>query len=196
MSTVDFIEIYLTCNENACFPEHVFNNLFDYLRTKPLKNVSSFFKKTVYKEYCKNLILEQVFDTNIDFHTSNIPTKESVNSYIPVTLPEESPLCELTKNKDVIVNFYKKIGHSLCSFPSTNKIYDSLCEQRSTFKVNNRIYLNLCKVEYMSELGCSRYYVTVHYQYKENCDVMNDIELLKQLYTLQTTINTTLLSMK
>lgn len=190
MSTIDFIEIYFTCNENACFSEHHFNKVFDYLRTKPLKNVSSFFKKTVYKEYYKNLVLEQVFDMNLDFHTSKVPTKESVNSYIPATLPKDSPLYELTNNEEVVVNFYKKIGHSLCSFPSTNKIYDSVCEQRSIFKVNNRIYLNLCKVEYMSEIGCVRYYVTIHYQYKQNCDVINDIELIKQLYTLQTTINT------
>lgn len=193
-STIDFIEIYFTCNNNVCFSELHFNKLFDYLRTKPLKDVSSFFKKTVYKEYYRDLVMEQVFDNSIDFYTSKIPTKESVNSYIPVIIPEYSPLYELTKNEGTVVNFYKKIGHSLCSFPSTDKIYDSICEHRSTFKVNNRIYMNLCKVEYMSEIGCTRYYVTVFYQYKQNCDVMNDVDLIKQLYTLQDTINTKLVS--
>lgn len=186
MSTIDFIEIYFTNNKNTCFSEHDFNKLFDYLRSKPFKNVSSFFKKTVYKEYHKNIVLEQVFDSNNDFHNNTIPTKESVNSYVPVSVSQESPLFEIIQNKDMVVNFYKKVGHSLCTFPSTNKIYDSVCEQRSTFKVNNRIYLNFCKVEYMSEKGCTRNYVTIHYQYKQNCDVMNDIELIKQLYTLQT----------
>lgn len=189
MSTVDFIEIYFTYKNNACFSEPHFNKLFDYLRTKPLNNVSRFFKKTVYKEYYKNLVLEQVFDSNIDFQSNKIPTKETVNSYIPVTLPEDSPLCELTKNEQTVVNLYKKTGHSLCSFPSTDKIYDSVCEQRYTFKVNNRIYLNLCKAEYKSKTGCLIYYVTIHYQYKQNCDVINDVELIKQLYSLQDTMN-------
>lgn len=185
MTTIDYIEIYFKCKDDVCLTENYFYKLFDYLRTKPIKNLSSFFNKTVYKEYYKDLVLEQVFDSNQDFHSNQIPSKESVTSYIPILVMEDSPLHEL-KNEDTITTFYKKSGHSLCTFPSTKKIYDALCEQRFTFKINNRIYLNLCKVEYMSEMGTIRYYVNIHYQHKQNCDVLNDIACIQQLSTLIT----------
>lgn len=189
MATIDYIEIYFKCKDEVCLTETYFYKLFDYLRTKPMKNLSSFFNKTVYKEYCKDLVLEQVFDSNQDFHNNKIPSKESVTTYIPLEVSHDSPLNELNNEDKSITTFYKRSGQSLCSFPSTKNIYEALCEQRYTFKINNRIYLNLCKVEYISEMGTIRYYVNVHYQHKQNCDVQNDIMCIKQLSTLITSYN-------
>ena len=38
MTTIDYIEIYFKCKDDVCLTENYFYKLFDYLRTKPIKN--------------------------------------------------------------------------------------------------------------------------------------------------------------
>uniref|UniRef100_A0A6C0BQB6 Uncharacterized protein n=1 Tax=viral metagenome TaxID=1070528 RepID=A0A6C0BQB6_9ZZZZ len=183
---IDSIEILFKFNNNVCFPKTEFIKLFEFLKTKPCKKLTNFFTKTVYKEYHKDLVFEQVYDVFKDFFNHKLPSKETVNNYIPVSIDDDNIFYKLLELPQTIVNIYKKKGFSLYSFPSTSDLYESVCEHRITFKINNRIYLNLCKVEYMSELGSVRYFVNIHYHNKENCDVNSDIDLIKEVSNIIT----------
>jgi hypothetical protein len=184
---LDYVEIFLKFNGEIVTTKEHFQKLFEYLRTKPSKLLSSYFQKIVYKEFHEHLTFQQVYDTIEDFEIRKKPSKENVMSLIDIPIDK---ICDENIKKIINNNshtfFYNKIKVPLYSFPSTTEIYDSVFEERIIFKINNRLYLNLCKVQYVSEVNKVYYHVNIHYQYNKNNDIKYDVSSIQAIIDLIT----------
>ena len=164
---------------------------------------TSFVKHTM-KEYFEDLVFERTADGPI--HT-NVGTKEGVYQLVPVDTPlignsstiignlppiltstsssasstSSSASSSASLNATALeIMTYKKIQHTIASFPSTSHIYDITYEVRRTFKVNSNLFLNFSTMEYASD-NCSKmyHYIYLNYNHKASCDMEMNFNLIR-----------------
>ena len=190
-SYIDYIEVYLKFNDNVSISKEQFDIVFEYLKRKPSKHLSNYFQKTVYKEYHKELVFQQIYDSYSDFKDNKTPSKENIVMLVHNDMNDirDDNLIKLFNNNAdrVVVLLYKKNIFPLSSFPSTTKKYESSLEQRITFKINNRIYLNLSRTQYTSDQNKMYYNVNINYQFNKHNDVLFDVQCINDIVDLITT---------
>lgn len=173
---MNYLEVYLCDKHTAdftfdeCAHKAILKNALHVFRSKHF----AVFHKQIIKIYHDNLILESSYD---DINNQISPVKENVFTLQEQYLPENSLYAAISQ-KDTILKYYTKHTKPLHSFPSTTKIYDEMFEDKTIFKINNRLYLNFSKVTFKSESKRKYHYIYVNYNDSDKCDLKMNIKTI------------------
>lgn len=189
---MNHVLIYLLHNkQDANFPKHSFDNLFKHIRTKSDTTNNLFtskpFLKTSLLHHHKDLICHQTLDNfnngEIKQYSNETVYRLSYQSVLSDKLNSELN-CKPDWKNQVIAIGYEKIVCPVTAFPSTCKISEVEIQQRITFKINNRLYLNFVSITYESEKNTTYYNVYFNYQISENTDYDKNLEILNEYIKL------------
>jgi hypothetical protein len=158
--------------------DQTFDKVFEFIKRKSIPNVSMYFKKLYYQEFYQDLVLQHVYDYPVQ--DDNKQYKENVFTLENIAL--EEPYDSLTQDDDVLISLYQKTNVPISAFPSTTQIYETALERRITFKINNRIYLNICTKMYESDDNKKNYkYLMLNFQPTNSNEISHDIVLINKV---------------
>jgi hypothetical protein len=141
------------------------------------------FNKVMYKQYYEDLVMERTYNTIQEFVENQLPSKEVVASYIPIS----DDVAYNTMNirnafpSNICAIFSNKNTHALSCFPSSCKFYDTQLENRITFKLNNKLYLNFSKIQYASNKNMEYMYVSINYNHSSNRDMQMELDTINSV---------------
>jgi len=176
------------------FTKATFDHLFKHVRTKMDTTSGSMFTskpfiKTCLFQYHNELICHQTFE-NSDI--SEICNSSNLNESV-YRLTYQSQMSEQMNSQLIVkdkwkikprVFGYDKTIYPMTAFPSTCKIADVELQQRITFKINNRLYLNFACVTYESDKETVFYHVYFNYHNVGNTDYDKNIDTLNRCISL------------
>jgi hypothetical protein len=177
-SSFNSIEVHFTFDNKYVISEKKYNEIIQFLRQKPSKYISHSFQKTVYKECYQDLIFQQTYDTFNDFNEKNKPSKEIV--YTNTRTSNVDSRFHNIQKKNTNVFFVQNKTLPLFSFPSTTCLFSSSLDQRISYKVNNKIYLNFNRIQYKNDPKIY-HFVNMNYQNFKNTDIDDDIALINSI---------------
>jgi hypothetical protein len=180
---INYIEFYVKVDDQTDIPEDTFHNLLN--RMKSCKTTSgNFFQKTIYEESYEEFNTFQMFDNFVSFSKNQKAIKERmvvINPVEPSNIDTQSPFHRLIKRTDVISMFYYKEDLPLSTFPSTSKCFEKQLEQRASFKVFNRLYMNFSKIQYVSRINKIYNHIYFNYHFTERLDVDEHVRAIESI---------------
>jgi hypothetical protein len=179
-SSFNAIEVHFAFDNKYNISEKKYNEIIQFLKQKPSKHISHSFQKTVYKECCQDLIFQQTYDTFNDFNDKNKPSKEIVYTSTRVSPQNEDSKFHNILKKNTNLFFIQNKSLPLFSFPSTTCLFASSVDQRISYKVNNKIYLNFNRIQYNNDSNIY-HFVNMNYQNFQNTDIDDDIALINSI---------------
>lgn len=182
----DSFEVFVCASPNhTTMPKDKFERVLCSLHKKV--RIGAPFKKLHIKKFFEDIVLEQVFQDNGDDSKTPMynaaPSRESVYSthHKDPTNSLLGPLQQHHKEQIIVLNL-KKQKLTLAHFPSTNKMYDMVCETRHIFKINNRTYVNFIESQYKSDATPIIYYsIMINYEHESNSDSQLHIEMIEKV---------------
>jgi len=175
MTTLNYIEFYLKFDNNISIDPRRFSEILS--KTKKIninnKKIGNAFQKTIYEEFFEEFTHFQMFDSFDSFNNNKKAIKESIIIMNPLDFENiEIPSFEsIIKNDNVLTMMYNKEDLPLSIFPSTSKCYEKHLEQRISFKIFNRLYLNFSTKQHASEPNNQYHYIYFNYHYSDRLDV-------------------------
>ena len=173
---MDYLEVYV-CNKhnNISFNDHDFHDMLRNVTGVFKKKKYALFRKQVLKVFHDDIILESTYD---DITTQ--PTKENAFSLTEKIIDDKSLYTRVSK-ENTIIKYFSKIIKPLHNFPSTTKIYDEVFENKTIFKINNRLYLNFSQVTYKSDTTKKYNYIYINYNSSDKCDIKMNINTINEI---------------
>jgi hypothetical protein len=120
-------------------------------------------------------MLELTYD---DISCEDVAVKENVISLCEQVT--EGTLYDEIDKSNTTINYFMKNTKPLHKFPSTSDIYDSIFEDKTIFKLNNRLYLNFSRATYKSDPSESYNYIYLNYNNNDKCDVKMNIKKINE----------------
>lgn len=185
------VEVYYKCKNKIHFEkqkfEHVLKEFDILIRSKLNSSYTKPFQKVYISKFHDELIYQYVYDKcppNID----NLPIASKENVYIVKHIypQNESVFKQISnklKTKTIHISYFVKESQPIYAFPSTQNINEITFDKRITFKINNRLYVNFCITEHMSEKNKNNqyYYIFMNYNHSPKTDIVKNIELIIEI---------------
>ena len=185
MNTLNYIDFYLKFDNNINIDPKKFCQIL--CKTKNInidnKKLGNAFQKTIYEEFFEEFTHFQMFDSYDSFNSNKKAIKESIIIMNPLEFDNIKilPLESIIKNDNVLTMMYNKEDLPLSIFPSTSKCYEKHLEQRISFKIFNRLYLNFSTKQYASEPNDQYHYIYFNYHYGDKLDVNEHAKSISEI---------------
>lgn len=183
----NYIEFYLKKNQTITYDIDTFNELLQKTKNIVIENkkLGFPFKKTRYEEYYEDFVHFQMFDTYEAFDNNQKALKESILVMNPVSIEHFSkklPIFDpIVRNEHLLTLVFNKEELPLCNYPSTSKSYEKCLDQRLSFKINNRLYLNFSTKQYASDPQKLYHSIFFNYNLSDRLDLTAHVQSIQKI---------------
>lgn len=187
MNTLNYFEFYIKFENEISINPKVFTKILSKTNNLVINNkkLGNAFKKTIYEEFFEEFTHFQMFDSYESFDSNKKAIKESIIIMNPIEPDKiDMPIFDkIIENCNVLTMMYNKEDLPLSIFPSTSKCYEKQLEQRVSFKIFNRLYLNFSTIQYASDINNCYHHIYFNYHYTDRLDVNEHTHTINEILT-------------